>query len=132
LNTRGIHPVAVSRSYRTKAWPDANDPEFVNAVASVETELEPAELVTALHAVEDSFGRTRAARNAPRTLDLDIVDYNGRVEEGPPILPHPRLETRGFVLTPLRDVAPGWRHPVSGRTVDDLIAALSDKETRPR
>lgn len=131
LNARGIHPVAVSRTYRTKAWPDPNDPEFMNAVACVETELSPAELVTELHAVEDSFGRARAARNAPRTLDLDIVDYNGRVEEGPPVLPHPRVETRGFVLIPLRDVAPGWRHPVSGKSVGQLIAALPDSEIRP-
>jgi 2-amino-4-hydroxy-6-hydroxymethyldihydropteridine diphosphokinase len=86
-----------------------------------------------LHEVEAALGRRRGAPNAARTLDLDLIDYDGRVEAGPPILPHPRLETRGFVLLPLAEVAPGWRHPVSGRTVGDLIATLeSDRDVRPR
>jgi len=86
--------------------------------------LSPAALLNALHAVETEFGRNRGAPNAPRTLDLDLLDYDERVEEGPPQLPHPRMETRAFVLIPLRDVAPDWRHPVSGRPLSELIAAL--------
>lgn len=74
------------------------------------------------------YGRVRSARNAPRTLDLDILDYNGTVQSGPPELPHPRLHDRAFVLIPLRDVAPGWRHPVSGKPLDELIAGLSATE----
>jgi 2-amino-4-hydroxy-6-hydroxymethyldihydropteridine diphosphokinase len=77
-----------------------------------------------LHQVETSFGRRRAAKNAPRTLDLDLLDYDGRVEAGPPTLPHPRLGERAFVLFPLADVAPEWRHPASGLTVRELISAL--------
>ena len=74
--------------------------------------------------MESGFGRRRGAPNAPRSLDLDIIDYHGRVESGPPILPHPRMESRLFVLCPLREIAPDWRHPVSGLTVSQLIAAL--------
>ena len=81
-----------------------------------------------LHAVERKFGRVRGARNAPRTLDLDLLDYNGRIEGGPPVLPHPWIETRAFVLVPLADVAPSWKHPVSGRDVRALIAALPEQE----
>jgi 2-amino-4-hydroxy-6-hydroxymethyldihydropteridine diphosphokinase len=77
-----------------------------------------------LHKVEIAYGRARNSRNAPRTLDLDILDYEGRVEQGPPILPHPRIAGRAFVLVPLRDVAPDWREPVSDKSVADLIAAL--------
>ena len=110
--------------YRSAAWPNPNDPPFINAVASVRTALSPADLLTALHAIESSFGRRRTEPNAPRTLDLDILDYDGRVEQGPPVLPHPRMESRAFVLLPLRDVAPDWRHPVSGRPISELIAAL--------
>ena len=77
---------------------------------------------------ETAFGRVRSARNAPRTLDLDLIDYDGRIEQGALVLPHPRIEQRGFVLIPLADVAPGWRHPVTGRSVKELIAALPEEE----
>ncbi len=77
-----------------------------------------------LHRTETSFGRQRAKKNAPRTLDLDLIDYDGRVEEGPPVLPHPRLADRAFVLVPLADIAPDWRHPKSGQSIAELIAVL--------
>jgi 2-amino-4-hydroxy-6-hydroxymethyldihydropteridine diphosphokinase len=121
---RGIKVADVSHFYRTPAWPDPGDPPFVNAVARIETRLEPTELLDVLHGVERLFGRLRPAKNAPRTLDLDLLDYDGLVEIGPPVLPHPRMTERAFVLVPLADVAPDWRHPVSDRTVGDLIAAL--------
>jgi 2-amino-4-hydroxy-6-hydroxymethyldihydropteridine diphosphokinase len=110
--------------YRSAAWPDPNDPPFVNAVAAVETDLSPAALLAELHEVEAAFGRRRSMPNAPRTLDLDLLDYHGRVEEGPPHLPHPRMETRAFVLIPLQEVAPLWVHPVSRRTISELIVRL--------
>jgi 2-amino-4-hydroxy-6-hydroxymethyldihydropteridine diphosphokinase len=128
LRENGVTPVAVSRFYRTPAWPDPRDPEFVNAVSQVMTELSPANLMATLQDVETRFGRMRAARNAPRTLDLDILDYAGRVESGPPVLPHPRMESRAFVLVPLRDVARDWRHPVSGLSVTELLKALPAAE----
>ena len=119
-----------SRLYRSAAWPDPSDPEFVNAVALVETVLSPEALLDRLHALEMSFGRTRHAKNAPRPLDLDIIDYDGKVSTPgeAPILPHPRMAERAFVLLPLCDVAPGWRHPVSGLGIDELIAALPDRD----
>jgi len=122
LCENAANPVSVSHFYASPAWPDPSDPSFVNAVARVETGLSPAELMELLAEIENRFGRVRSARNAPRTLDLDLLDYHGRVSDGPPVLPHPRIETRDFV--PLRDVAPDWRHPVSGKSVDELIAAL--------
>ncbi len=126
-----VHPAAMSRLYATQAWPDPGDPPFVNAVASIETTLSPPALLDALNTVECSFGRTRGASNAPRTLDLDLLDYNGLVQSGPPLLPHPRLHRRSFVLIPLADVAPEWRHPVSQRTIGELIAALPQSEQMP-
>lgn len=116
--------ISVSNFYCSPAWPDPSDPPFVNAVAQMETTRDPASLMKLLAEIENRFGRVRTVRNAPRTLDLDLLDYNGRIEPGPPILPHPRIEMRDFVLIPLRDVAPDWRHPVSGKSVDELIAAL--------
>ena len=125
LAARGITIERQSGFYRTPAWPDPSDPPFVNAVAAVRTTLAPALLLNALHEVEREFGRNRGQPNAPRTLDLDLIDYDGRIEQGPPQLPHPRMESRPFVLVPLRDVAPDWRHPMSGRSVCQLIAALA-------
>ena len=128
LAARGITIEMQSGFYRSPAWPDPADPPFVNAVAAVRTGLAPGPLLDVLHEVERQFGRVRGVPNSPRTLDLDLIDYDGRIQQGPPILPHPRSETRAFVLVPLREVAPDWRHPVSGRSVSELIAALSGAE----
>jgi 2-amino-4-hydroxy-6-hydroxymethyldihydropteridine diphosphokinase len=124
LPQRNVVVETVSAFYRSTAWPNAGDPEFVNAVASVVADLPPPELLTVLKQAERAFGRQSAERNAPRPLDLDILDYQGLVETGNPTLPHPRMHERGFVLIPLRDVAPGWRHPVSRLSVDALIESL--------
>ena len=113
LAGEGVEVAAISRFYRSPAWPDPSDPPYVNAVASARTILTPRQLMDALHRIEARFGRERRALNAPRTLDLDIADYEGRVEspaEGP-VLPHPRAHERVFVLAPLLDVAPDWVHP---------------------
>lgn len=127
---------ACSRFYDSPAWPDATQPRYVNAVAAIATALDPAALLAALLALETRLGRTRGADaqpNAPRAIDLDLIDYDGMVRAAPaPVLPHPRMHRRGFVLQPLAEVAPGWRHPVSGIAVADLIAALpADARAHP-
>ncbi len=124
LEARGVGVAEVSSFYRTQAWPNPSDPLFTNAVARIETKLQPLALLTLLHQVETAFGRKRSMPNAPRSLDLDLIDYAGRVEQGAVELPHPRLAERRFVLEPLAEIAPGWRHPVSRLTVDALLAAL--------
>ena len=128
IQCREIIILSRSRLYRSAAWPDPADPEFVNAMMSVETSLAPDALLARLHAVEAEFGRERRQVNAPRTLDLDIVDYAGRVSApgDSPILPHPRLSDRAFVLLPLAEIAPDWRHPVTAKPIAELIRALPD------
>jgi 2-amino-4-hydroxy-6-hydroxymethyldihydropteridine diphosphokinase len=127
LAQNGVKIEAVSAFYATPAWPDPSAPPYVNAVARVGSALMPAALMEILHQIESAYGRTRGEKNAPRTLDLDLIDYHGRVEEGPPTLPHPRAEERAFVLIPLSGVAPGWRHPVTRHSVEELIAALPEE-----
>jgi 2-amino-4-hydroxy-6-hydroxymethyldihydropteridine diphosphokinase len=118
---------ARSRLYRSAPVPASDQPWFLNEVIAVSTELTPRNLLSLMHRIEAQFGRERRERDAARTLDLDLLAYDGCVQaggEGEPTLPHPRLSHRAFVLRPLAEVAPGWRHPATGETVEDLIAAL--------
>lgn len=122
---------ARSRWYRSAPVPPSDQPWYVNAVVRVQTAHGPAQLLSLLLATEQAFGRRRGEPNAARILDLDLLAYGDMViEEGakgsrPPMtLPHPRLQERAFVLLPMRDVAAGWRHPVSGASLEELIRAL--------
>lgn len=125
LNQGPCRVIARSRLYESPPWPQpSTQPWYVNAAARIDTALDPEKLLAHLHAIEREFGRVRGARNEARTLDLDLLDYDGLVRSGDPTLPHPRLADRAFVLFPLRDLAPDWRHPVDGRTVSELATAL--------
>lgn len=112
--------------YRSAPVPASDQPDFVNGVIAVETALAPADLLGLMHDIEARFGRERSVANAARTLDLDLIAYDNLVRTGPepPILPHPRLADRAFVLRPLAEIAPDWRHPVLGATAEALEAAL--------
>jgi len=126
LAAAGVGVRARSPWYRTAPVPASGQPDFINGVVEAATGLDPAALLSLLHRIEADFGRVRGRPNAARTLDLDLLAYGAAVRDGPdaPILPHPRLHERGFVLFPLRDVAPGWRHPKLGKGIAELIAAL--------
>lgn len=139
----GIKVVASAPLYRTPPLAGYIQPDYVNSVAVVEAADPPRALLDKLHRLEAHFGRVRRDRWAPRPLDLDLLDFCGEIiapagptgrEAGvgplPLALPHPGISGRAFVLVPLRDVAPDWRHPVTGRSVGDLIAALPDGEVR--
>ena len=126
LSAAGVRIVARSRWYRTPPDPPSAQPWYLNGVVMAETALDPVALLDLLHRIEAKYGRVRGRPNAARPLDLDLLDYDGLVRKGPgaPILPHPRLDHRAFVLQPLADVAPGWRHPGNGRTVGEMLAAM--------
>ncbi len=119
-----------SRWFSTAPVPPSDQPRYINAVLRIVCTASPPALLAALAAIEHDFGRQRGAPDAARTLDLDIIDMGGQVRTTQdPILPHARAHGRGFVLYPLRDVAPCWVHPVSGLSIDSLIAALPWQDT---
>ncbi len=130
LEKEEIYTRAQSSIWSSAAWPDPRDPRYANAVIAVETILPSDQLLQRLHRVEAAFGRDRHAVNAPRTLDLDLLAYGGEVRPGPqgPVLPHPRLHDRGFVLRPLAEICPDWRHPASGQGLAALLAALDPND----
>ena len=125
----GLDFIALSPWYRTSPIPRADQPDYCNGMIRLEGEIEPLALLTQLQEIEQAFGRVRGALNAARTLDLDIIGLNGIIRAVPdPILPHPRAHLRAFVLRPLLDVAPAWRHPVLRQSVATLLAELPPQE----
>lgn len=141
--------LAMSRLYATPCFPAGAGPDFVNAAALIGTRLDPSGLLQRLHAVEADFGRERVQRWGQRTLDLDLLacgdlvlpdaathdhwrgltpEAQARLAPDELILPHPRLQDRAFVLVPLADVAPDWRHPRLGLTVLEMLNRLEMAE----
>lgn len=130
----GIRILARSRWYESAPVPVSDQPWFVNGVVRAATDLSPVAVLAALHGIEAQLGRRRGLLNAARSVDLDILAIGSMVLEGPepPIIPHPRLAERAFVLFPLAEIAPGWRHPVTGAAISALIQRLPREQiTRP-
>ena len=149
LEEKSVEIAALSRFYLTPAFPPGSGPEFVNAAAQCGTSLTPEAFLSALHEVEDELGRLRPSRWAARSCDLDLLAWGDLVspdiktvetwidlpleaqnKEAPRllILPHPRIQDRGFVLKPLADIAAEWRHPVLGKTVREMLGAIPNGE----
>ena len=125
LNEESIHISACSRWYESAPQPPSDQPWFVNGVAAVATEQTPEALLALCLHIEHDFGRERRQRNAARTLDLDLLAWDDRVLEMEGLaIPHPRLLARAFVLLPLAEIAPDWRHPALGLPVSEMIRLL--------
>ena len=132
LDAAGLRVAARSAWYETAPVPLSDQPWYVNGAARVESVLDPAELLKQLHEIETAFGRVRSTPNAPRVLDLDLLAHGVVVSTGWPVLPHPRLHERAFVLQPLMDVAPDWRHPVLGLDLPAMLAGIAPGQTTRR
>ena len=126
LDRAGVRVLRASRLMISKAFGVTDQPDFVNAVAKVKSDLDAAALLGVLHGIEKAAGRVRKTRWGPRTLDLDLVDYQGSIRKGavPPVLPHPGIAERLFVLKPIAEIAPGWVHPVLRKRAATLIRLL--------
>ena len=122
----------MSRWHATRPVPESDQPSFINGVVLLAGAAEPHPLLQALHGIEQAAGRVRTVPNAARTLDLDLLAMDDLVISTPDlVLPHPRLQHRSFVLTPLREVLPGWRHPLLRASVEELLTTVAAPAARP-
>jgi 2-amino-4-hydroxy-6-hydroxymethyldihydropteridine diphosphokinase len=129
----GVAVEACSPWYRTAPVGEVDQPDYINGVVRLSSSLEPLGLMRFLLEVETRFGRVRGERWGPRTMDLDLLDFDGQTldieEQGVTLhLPHPRAHERAFVLRPLLDVAPHWEHPVLARRAADFLAEFGDDQ----
>lgn len=149
LESSGARIMRFSRLYQSPAWPAGSGPDYVNAAAMISTPLSSQAFLRHILTIEDQMGRVRVERWGPRPIDLDLIACGDMIFPDPVewrrwadmtpaqiaetqtpelILPHPRAHQRAFVLKPLRDIAPDWRHPILGLTAADLAADLSDAD----
>ncbi|MDC0578839.1 2-amino-4-hydroxy-6-hydroxymethyldihydropteridine diphosphokinase [Candidatus Pelagibacter ubique] len=123
----------VSSHYLSKSWPNPLMPSFINIVIEIETILTPLELLKICNNIELKLGRVRLKKNAPRTCDIDIIDYDKKIlniNSDKLIIPHPEMTKRNFVLLPLFEINRSWKHPESKINIVNLINSLSIKDLR--
>jgi len=130
LEQSGVKIVKKSSFYETPSYPNKENPKFINMIILVETELPPVDLMSVLIFIEEKLERKRYKKNDPRTCDMDIIDFNNKIlnfkyKDIDLEIPHKNLEFRNFVLFPLQEICPKWKHPKSKEFVATLIQNLT-------
>ena len=133
LEIYGIKLISKSSYYETPSYPDKNNPKFINVVISAKTKLPPEDLASVLLFIEEKLERKRKNKNDPRTCDIDIIDYNNQVLNFKYLdldffVPHQKISSRNFVLIPLNEIIPTWKHPKTDNSIAYLIDNLSNEE----
>ena len=124
-----IGPLLLSSNlYATAAWGNTSQPDFLNQVIKVATHLAAAETLAIILSIEKNMGRIRTTKNAPRIIDIDILFFNNEIiNQSDLIVPHPEIQNRRFVLTPLQEIAPQMIHPVLNKTIEQLLSQCPDQ-----
>ena len=117
-----------SNLYATAAWGNTSQPDFLNQAIEVATQLDATETLKEILSIEKNMGRIRTVKNAPRIIDIDILFFNNEIiNRIDLIVPHPEIQNRRFVLTPLHEIAPQMIHPVLNKTIDQLLSFCPDQ-----
>jgi 2-amino-4-hydroxy-6-hydroxymethyldihydropteridine diphosphokinase len=133
LEKNKIKILSSSSNYITESWPDSSKPNYINIIVKAKTILTPIELLKVCNLIELKLGRVRTSVNAPRTCDIDIIDYNKKIlnQKNQQLnLPHPKMHKRNFVLLPLFEVEKSWKHPKLKINIVKLINSLPIKDLR--
>ena len=135
LESYGIEIDKKSSFYETPSYPNKNNPKFVNMVISIKTNLSPVDLMSVLIHIEEKLERKRDKKNDPRTCDIDIIDYNSEIinfnyKNLHLIIPHKDLVSRNFVLFPLQEILPNWKHPKNNEIISTLIQKLPEVDRK--
>jgi len=130
LITNNIKILKCSSYYESLSWPNPKNPKFLNIVLEIKTNFSPLELFKKCKKIEKKLGRKKLPKNSPRECDIDIIDFRNKKTSGDLILPHPRMNTRNFVLFPLFEINKDWRHPILKVNIRRLISSLSDSDIR--
>ena len=128
LYLKDIRIVKISNYYESFSWPDPKKPKFLNIVIKISTNVSAKTLLKICNEIESSLGRKKTVKNAPRTCDIDILDYNNEVMTNGVNLPHPRIHKRNFVLFPLYEINKHWKHPIYKKDIKSMIYSLPKKE----
>ena len=135
IESSGIKLIKKSSFYETFSYPNKKNPKFINIVVSIQTNLLLKDLMTTLVKIEEKLERKRGKKNDPRTCDIDIIDYNNEIlevnfDDLRISVPHKNLSNRNFVLYPLAEISPKWKHPITHEIISDLIKNLSEDDKK--
>ena len=123
-----IKIISTSSIYETPSYPNKNNPKFLNIGIEVECDDSPECLIKKFNKIEKKFQRIRGVKNQPRTCDIDLIDYDGKILNSKRLtIPHPKAHLRNFVLFPIKEISPKWIHPMLNKKIDLLIKKLSYK-----
>ena len=117
--------IQISSFYETPSYPNNSDPKFINLCVKLESNFKAGELLNEIKKIEQKLGRIRIKKNEPRTCDIDIIDFNGKIIKNDElVVPHPRLHLRNFVIYPLKEIEPNWSHPIFNKNIDSFFQEL--------
>ena len=128
LKSHGIDILKSSSYYETLSWPDTSNPKFINIIIESSTNFSADRLIKIFKLIEKKLGRRKGPRNSPRTCDIDLISYRDKIFLDKIVIPHKRMSKRNFVLIPLFEIAPDWTHPITKKSVKDLIFSLPIKD----